>query len=76
MGACELCPGPSAGMEELDKIRTMHDGSKRGEPMQCDQHDGEDDSHAAVDHPLPVSTDGHGLERSFIVENSLDLESL
>ena len=35
----ELCPGPLAGIDESDKIRTIYDGSKGGAPG---SHGGED----------------------------------
>ena len=38
----ELCPGPLAGIDESDKIRTIYDGSKGGANAHIQAHGGED----------------------------------
>ena len=37
----ELCPGPLAGIDESDKIRTIYDGSKGGANAHIEAHTGE-----------------------------------
>ena len=37
----ELCPGPFAGIDESDKIRTIYDGSKGGANAHIQAHTGE-----------------------------------
>ena len=49
----ELCPGPLAGIDESDKIRTIYDGSKGGANAHIQAHTAEKTTApmAAADHP-------------------------
>ena len=47
-GATDLCPGPTAAIDEGDKVRAIYDGSGMGKPLGTTNHSGEEGKAGSV----------------------------